>query len=548
MFPRNSENYPQEFVSVCLVRKAGQFMDGVLDPNINVAVSSPSETQRKWRFWKRYARGAWLPAAIRLSAATGMHVVQSSRPEPIAIVATCAHRIDEHGCIVVVSNRPSNLPHRMMQKPADRSPPRGRLSAAALALLAMLMATTSLSQFFRASTNVIAPELIRDLVLSPEMLGFANACFFLALLAIQVPVGIFFDRIGARWTVGALAVLAVIGTLMHALVTTGHGLAAARFLLGLGHGGSFMASVFLVSRWWPRQHWTSVISLVWAGSMLGIAAAGTPLALAAGWLGWRQTFVGLGAVSALVGLLFVALVRDLPPGAAPDSRDPESLVAALKGFWTILRLPGILSVLALQAVAYAVLTTVMGLWAGTYLHDVHGLSGIARGNVLMAMAAGQVLGLLTIGSLDRLLDTRKWVAVGCALATCFVLAALAVEPAMPAPLAIALLIVLATVAAYGPVVVSHARTFYPEPLAGRGVTTANMAQLLGCALMPIGTGFIPGFFPIGASGYAPDAYRWIFAAIAATLLSGLLIYLRSRDVPPSEAHPPGTSRASNRAD
>lgn len=421
-----------------------------------------------------------------------------------------------------------------MQKPADPPQPPRLAAGAGLALLLMLVATTSLSQLFRASTNVIAPELIRDLSLSPEMLGFANACFFLALLAVQVPVGLLFDRIGARWTVGALAVLAVAGTLLHAAVTTGNGLAAARFLMGLGHGGSFMASVFLVSRWWPRQRWTTVISWVWAGSMLGIAAAGTPLALVAAHLGWRQAFLGLGVVSAAVGILFVVLVRDSPPGTPRTARAPERLGAALMGFITVLRLPGLLNVLALQAVAYAVLTTIMGLWAGTYLHDIHGLSGVARGNVLIAMAAGQVVGLLVIGPLDRLLDTRKWVAVGGALATLGVLVTLAFWPDLPTPTAIALLVLLATVAAYGPVVVSHARTFYPEALAGRGVTTANMAQLLGCALMPLITGLIPGLYPIGPMGYSVEAYRWIFAAIAASLLLGLLGYLSSRDAPPSQ--------------
>ncbi len=425
-----------------------------------------------------------------------------------------------------------------MQKPAELPITSRRPAKATAALLVMLMATTSLSQFFRASTNVIAPELIRDLTLSPEMLGFANACFFLALLAIQVPVGILFDRIGARWTVGALSVLAVAGALLHAIVATGNGLAIARFLLGLGHGGSFMASVFLVSRWWPRERWTSVISLVWAGSMLGIAAAGTPLAFIATWFGWRHAFIGLAIASAAIGLLFVLLVRDSPPGAATPPRAPERIGTALMGFLTILRLPGLLNVLALQAVAYAVITTIMGLWAGTYLNDVHGLSGIARGNVLIAMAGGQVLGLLAIGSLDRLLDTRKWVAVGCAAATCVTLITLAVRPDLPTPYAIGLLVVLTTVSAYGPVVVSHARTFYPDALAGRGVTTANMAQLLGCALMPIGTGLIPGLFPVGPAGYAVEAYRWIFAAIAATLFLGLLVYLRSRDMPPSEGIAP----------
>lgn len=422
-----------------------------------------------------------------------------------------------------------------MQKPTDAIIPAGPPARAALVLLVMLVATTSLSQFFRASTNVIAPELIRDLGLTPEMLGFANACFFLALLAIQVPVGILFDRVGARATVGILAILAVAGTLLHATVTDGNGLALARFLLGLGHGGSFMASIFLVSRWYPRQRWTTVLSWVWAGSMLGIAAAGTPLAVTSAHFGWRAAFLGLSGVSGLIGILFFLLVRDSPPGHAAGAREPERLWAALKGFLTVLALPGLLPVLALQTVAYAVLTTIMGLWAGTYLHDVHGLSTVERGHALIAMACGQVVGLLVIGPLDRLFDTRKWVAAGCATLVLLVLAALALAPSLPTPVAIALLVLLCAVSAYGPVVVSHARTFYPEALAGRGVTTANMAQLLGCALMPIGTGIIPGLFPIGAAGYHPDAYRWIFAAIGVTLLLGLIVYLFSRDVPPSQA-------------
>jgi MFS family permease len=422
-----------------------------------------------------------------------------------------------------------------MPSPAEDQPDHAPPFGAAALLLVLLVATTSLSQFFRASTNVIAPELIRDLKLTPEMLGFANACFFLALLAVQVPVGILFDKAGARLTVALLAMLAVAGSLLHALVGDGSGLALARFLIGLGHGGSFMAAIFLVSRWFPRRRWTTVLSWVWAGSMLGIAAAGTPLAFAAERFGWRAAFAGLAVISAVVGLAFLVGVRDSPPGSSPPRQEPESLLAALKGFLTILALPGLARVLALQTVAYAVLTTTMGLWAGPYLHDVHGLGTIERGHALVAMSAGQVLGLLVIGPLDRLLDTRKWVAVAGAVLTLGVLAALAFVPDLPMPVAVGLLVALAAVSAYGPVVVSHARAFYPEALAGRGITTANMAQLIGCALMPIGTGLIPALYPYTAGGnYAPEAYRWIFAAIGTGLLAGLAIYLFSRDRRPSE--------------
>ncbi len=404
-------------------------------------------------------------------------------------------------------------------------------------LVLMLTATTSLSQFYRSATTVIAPELIRDLSLTPAILGFANACFFIALLVIQVPVGLLFDRIGARATVVMLTIFAVAGALLHAVISTGSGLAAARLLLGLGHGGSFISTIFLISRWYPRQHWSTALSWVFASSMLGVVAAGTPLALASEAIGWRVVFIVMAGVSALVGLLFLLFVRDDPPGRPASPRQRESLVAALRGFITVIQLPGLGRVLALQAIAYAVMATIMGLWAGPYLHDVHGLGPVARGNVLILMAAGQTLGVLVYGPLDRVFDTRKWVCVAGASVTIVALMALAAEPLPATSTAIGLLVGLSALSAYGVTLVAHTRSFYPEPLAGRGATTANMAQLGGCALMPIATGLIAGMFPPNAagSGYAPIAYQWIFASIAATLAVGLMVYLTSQDIKPGAA-------------
>jgi MFS family permease len=416
---------------------------------------------------------------------------------------------------------------------------------AAAVLIAMLSATTILSQFFRSSTNVIAPELIRDLSLTSEALGLANSAFFLALLVVQVPVGILFDRVGPRLTVAGLAVLSVVGALMHAVVATGTGLTVARFLLGLGHGGSFMSTIVLCSHWYPRERWSTAMSWVFGLSMLGVVLAGTPLALASETVGWRSAFVGMAVFSALVGLMFFVLVRDDPPGHVQVARQPETAREALTGFIEILRLPGILRVLGLQLVAYSVMASIMGLWAGPYLHDVHGLDAVARGNVLIAMAVAQTVGVLAFGPLDRAFDTRKWVAVAGAATTIAILLALAAQPRPPAWLAIGLLVALCAASAYGVHVVTHARTFYPPRLVGRGATTANIAQLIGCALLPIGTGFIPTLFPITAAGYSPVAYQLIFATIAAVLAAGLAVYLTAADAKPS-AQPPAAAEIRTR--
>jgi MFS family permease len=73
--------------------------------------------------------------------------------------------------------------------------------APATRLLLALALMTGASQFHRAALGVVGPELAAALAAGPGLLGAANGAFFLALLLLQVPVGLALDRIGPRRTV-----------------------------------------------------------------------------------------------------------------------------------------------------------------------------------------------------------------------------------------------------------------------------------------------------------------------------------------------------------
>lgn len=176
--------------------------------------------------------------------------------------------------------------------------------------------------------------------------------------------------------------------------------------------------------------------------------------------------------------------------------------------------------------------TVLGLWAAPYLNDVHGLEPVARGNVLLAMGIAQAAGTLAFGPLDRRFNTRKWIVAAGAAATVTVLLALAAIAQPPTALAVALLIALCAVASYSVVIVTHGRSLFPDELAGRGVTTVNLSQVAGAALLPIATGWILGGFATAPGRHEEDGYRLVFAVIAAALGCGLLVYLRARDAKP----------------
>ena len=402
-----------------------------------------------------------------------------------------------------------------------------------------MVAITALSLFYRSCLGVIAPELTRDLGLTAEDLGNANGAFFLSMAAMQIPVGLLFDRYGPRRVVSCLTVIAVLAAALHGLVRSPGELVAVRLLLGVGCAGSFMGAVTLCALWYPGGRLATLLSRVFAFSQIGTFLAATPLALAEAAIGWRWTFGAMAALTAVTGILFYALVRDRPPGVKSEFRH-EGLGEVVRGLLSVWRTPGLLPLLGVHTFAYASMATVLGLWAGPYLAHVHGMDGPSRGNVLLAMAAAQLLGILAFGPLDRIFDTRKWIIVPGGLCTVGLLGTLALIPGLPTGAAVTLLVLVTGVTSYSVVIVAHGRSLFPDHLLGRGVTTVNIAQVVGLTLLPLITGPIVGAFalPDAAPGAAlPEvAYRAAFGAIGLLLAAGLALYMvKAKDAKPSSS-------------
>jgi predicted MFS family arabinose efflux permease len=393
------------------------------------------------------------------------------------------------------------------------------------ALLLALTLLTGLSQFHRSALGVIAPELSADLALSPAMLGAANGMFFAAILVMQLPVGIALDRLGPRLVVAGLSVIAVLGLVLQGLATDGTTLLVARALIGIGCAASFMSAVVLCARWYAGGDMTLALSRVFALSQIGILLAGAPLAWLAGWLGWREAFLISALLTGLAALAWWRLVQNDPPHKPAPARKPESLMEALRGQFSIWRLPGLSRVLALHLVAYAAAATVIGLWAGPYLADVHGLDAKARGRALAAMGLAMPIGLLLVGPLEKHFFPRAALVTAGAALSALMLIGLALWPTPPLPVALGLLVGLIFFSSYPVLLVTEARGLFPDHLVGRGATTVNMAQLVGSALLPLLVGMVIGFFPIEEAVRPEVAYRAGFAVLAGSLLLGLAGWL-----------------------
>lgn len=404
----------------------------------------------------------------------------------------------------------------------------------AIRILATLCAAYIVSQFFRSSTAVIAPDLVRDIGFSPESLGLLTGAFFLAFGLTQIPLGILLDRFGARRTMAVMLLFAVAGSLLFAGAESPVMLTVGRALIGIGCAAVFMGSVVICARWFAPDRLATTASIVLAVGGAGNLLSATPLAYATEHVGWRSAFIGMAAITALIALAVFLLVRDAPPDHPFHRRKRETLGAVLRGLGEVLRNKRLPYLAAMAFVSYPAMATILTLWAGPYLADIHGLDGVGRGNVLLATGVAMILGTLLYGPLDRLLDTRKGIAMAGASSTAVVLMALALIAAPPLWLAVILLTLLGFFGTYSIMIMAHGRASFPEHLVGRAVTMVNFVNFTGVAVMQALTGFIVG--ALTRAGDAPPeiAYRAVFGFLAVTVIIALFFYRRIGDAKPSE--------------
>jgi sugar phosphate permease len=390
-----------------------------------------------------------------------------------------------------------------------------------------------LSQFYRATNAVIAPQLMQDLSLSTEQLGSMSAAFFYAFAVMQIPISISLDRLGARRLMTLLTLVGVAGAFIFA---SAHSLAAGilgRALLGAGMACNLMGTFKLLTVWFGPRSFATLSGLVFGIGTIGNMTATTPLVILVDFMGWRLTYCLIAIVTLLIALALYVVVRDQPDhGSAPPSKSFsfDGLRQGLADLGRLLRIRDYWIIALGTFARYGVVASFQTLWAGPYLMEVMGLSPVTAGNLIFLMNVGLILGSPAWGALsDRVFRTRKWLVFG-ALAILggitFTISGL--SPGAGLGLLAALFFCFGFFGAPGALIYAHIKDLMPLEMAGTSMTGLNFFTMIGPAV------FLQGLGSLMQHLY-PDASRSQDAFSAALMLcTGCLtcvsaLYLLTRE-------------------
>ncbi len=373
-----------------------------------------------------------------------------------------------------------------------------------------------LSYFFRSTNAVIAPDLTRELNLSPGDLGLMTSLFYFAFAAGQIPIGLALDRFGTRAVQPMLLGIAVLGSLLFSVAHSLVVLAVARMLLGLGLAGCLMVAFKSFGFWFPRAQNATVTGALMALGTFGALFAASPLAWLSSVSGWRSVFVYGAGLTALSAVLIAVFVRNAPR----DWKPPTMTSTSTQQFKLDSRLVRISLVNFFTAGG---LLSVQTLWGGErFLSSVYGLDKGGAGVLLTIMGLGTAAGYLLSGWLGDRLGIARVAVVGISgFCACQLAFALRVPLALIYP-------IYFLYGAFGTsnlLLLSHAKSLYPLGLTGRVTTFANMFGIGGTFLLQWLIGLIVGAFSSDPLILEPFGFTVAFGLLALGTTITLLLYL-----------------------
>lgn len=378
-----------------------------------------------------------------------------------------------------------------------------------------IVATAYVLSFFqRFAPAGIAHDLAAAFQTSAASLGILAATYFYVYTVMQVPTGILVDTLGPRRILLLGGLVGGAGSLLFGLAPSLELALAGRTLVGLGVSVTFIAMLKIIAVWFEENRFATLVGASMLVGNFGSVLAGAPLSGLAQTAGWRGVFIGVGLVSAVLGLACWLLVRDRP-GAV------DGQAGARPHFDRTLVLTGLLSVLRNRATWPAALVNFGvagsffafgGLWAMPFLTQAHGLTRAAASSHLSLYFASFAVGCLVIGGISDRLGRRKPVIVASTHLYALTWLVWLSGADLPPALSYGLFALMGLLTASFTLTWACAKEVNPPLLSGMSTSVTNMGGFLAGALLQPLVGWVmdlhwQGTMANGVRVYAPEDFR-----------------------------------------
>ncbi len=398
-----------------------------------------------------------------------------------------------------------------------------------------LLITIYLIAFFhRLSIGVITGDLENSFGMNAFQIANLGAMYFYAYTLMQIPTGILVDRLGPKLIVVIGTVLAGIASIMFSFSSRIVMAYAGRLLVGIGVSVVFLATLKIVSNWFPAKDFASMVGLTSFMGNLGGIFAQAPLIFVVALIGWRGSFFVMGIATLALAALTLVLVKNSPVDMglpAANSQPPQMHEESGSIFYQlseIVKNPRVWC----PAIAIGGINGGFMLFSGTfgvsYIMYAYGLNKIDASNIISILLLVTAFAFAFIGKLSDTLKRRKMPMIILSAVSLFAwLILIFINP--PLWYIYLFVVLLGLSSSIGVMCWSMGKEVCNPNYPGMAMSIVNVTNFLSAAVMPVICGRIIDI-NMAAAGAAPAAaYRSGFITCVAGSLLALAFSILSKE-------------------
>ena len=248
----------------------------------------------------------------------------------------------------------------------------------------------------RVSPSVMTQELIQDFGVTSTALGVLSSFYYYAYVPLQIPCGLFADKLGPRKIITLSALVCVLGTFLfaesHDIITAQIG----RFLIGAGSSCAFISCLKITAVWFKPAQFALVAGLSNMMGTLGATFGGRPLAMMVNSFGWRQAVF----MTALAGIPVILIswfwIKDKPENnnKRKGSKDFATSLSIKESLKVIVQNKQIWLAGIVGGFMYLPISAFTELWAVPFLMSSYSITNELAATASIMLTIGMALGSL----------------------------------------------------------------------------------------------------------------------------------------------------------
>ncbi len=179
---------------------------------------------------------------------------------------------------------------------------KGKVNGLRWWIVSLVALATVINYIDRNALGILWPEISKDLGFGEDSKNVYASIIFFFTIAYAVSKGLsgrLFDVIGTKIGFVASIVTWSIAAMLHAVASSVTSFTVIRVLLGIGEAGNWPGATKANAEWFPTKERALAQGIFNSGASMGAIISAPLIAGLFAWIGWKATFILIGAIGFL---------------------------------------------------------------------------------------------------------------------------------------------------------------------------------------------------------------------------------------------------------